>query len=99
MNLAHDLERRNGVGAILTEFRAAEDLEPDMLRQCFAADALGQKLDKEQRVRPSSRPPADGRLRAVLGFARPRTSATIGQRCSGGVANRSPNAFWDSRVA
>jgi hypothetical protein len=40
MNLAHDLERRNGVGAILTEFRAAEDLEPDMLRQCFAAERV-----------------------------------------------------------
>jgi hypothetical protein len=41
-NRQADLERRDGVDGILAEFRAAEDLEPDMLRllECFAAERV-----------------------------------------------------------
>src|SRR5688572_3178668 len=39
-NRQADLERRDGVDGILAEFRAAENLEPDMLRlvECFPAE-------------------------------------------------------------
>ena len=39
-NRQADLERRDGVDGILAEFRAAEHLEPDMLRlvECFATE-------------------------------------------------------------
>ena len=42
MNRAQDLERRDCVDGILTEFRAAESFEPDMLRlfEGFAAERV-----------------------------------------------------------
>jgi hypothetical protein len=63
-NRAHDRDRRDGVDAILSEFRAAPELEPDMLRlmESFAVERalLDALLRNHERIRARVRGAAGG---------------------------------------